>query len=200
MFRNVTMLIILFSLFAGNSTAQQISSNTQGVTNISNTQRLAVFPLNMEEINRRIRSQIVTKIQTTLKKRDNYFTLGPDQVREILQSQDLNTNSPCLNVGCLANFGKNVEVDFAIGGEIKNAPNGFTINLILVSTSQNRQMNSISKTIRGDQYYLINNEIPSLINDLLNEPKSEQASSLTVNSDADSSAVYVDGILAGKTP
>ena len=200
MLRDITLSIILFSLIAGNSSAQQKSSNTQEFTNISYTQRLAVFPLSMDEINRRVRSRIITKFQTTLKKRDNYFTLGPDQVREILQSQGLNTNSECLNVGCLANFGKNVEVDFAIGGEIKNAPNGFTIYLILVSSSQNRQMNSVSKTIRGDQYHLINNEIPSLINDLLNEPKSEQSVSLTVNSDADSSAVYVDGILAGKTP
>ena len=91
-------------------------------------------------------------------------------------------------------------MDFAIGGEIKIVPNGLSIYLILVSSSQSKQINSISKTIRGDFTHLINNEIPPLIDDLLDEAKNQQPASLTVKSDADSSAVYVDGILVGKTP
>ena len=200
MLRIVTMSVILISLVAGNLTAQQISSNPQEVTIISSAQRLAVYPLSMDEISRRNRSRIRTKFQTILRKRSNYYVLGPDQVKIILQSQGLNTKSTCVNIECLANFGKNVEVDFAIGGEIKIVPNGLSIYLILVSSSQSKQMNSISKTIRGDLTHLINNEIPPLIDDLLDEAKNQQPASLTVKSDADSSAVYVDGILVGKTP
>ena len=106
----------------------------------------------------------------------------------------------CLSVECLTSFGKNVEVDFAIGGEIKKVPNGLSISLSLVNSIQSKQMNSISKIIRGDLTHIINNEIPSLINDLLDKAREQRSGSLVVKSDVDSAAVYVDGILEGKTP
>lgn len=200
MLKNVTMWVILISLIAGNLAAQEINTDIQTVSNNAIIQRLAVFPLSMNEISRRERSRIRTKFQTILGKRNNYFILGPDQVKVILQSQGLNTTTECLSVECLASFGKNVEVDFAIGGEIKKVPNGFSISLSLVNSIQSKQMNSISKIIRGDLTHIINNEIPSLINDLLDKAKEQRSGSLAVQSDVDSAAVYVDGILAGKTP
>jgi len=200
MLRIVTLSIMLVLLSTGNLTGQHLSENPEDIPITTYFQRLAVFPLSMEEISRRNKSRITIKVQTTLRKDGNYFVLGPDQVREILHSQSLNTKSACVDVECLAIFGKNVGVDFAIGGEIKKVPAGFSFNLILVSSSQTEQMNSISKTIRGDLNNLINNEIPALINDLLDEPVYEKAGSLTVRSDADSAAVYIDGIFVGKTP
>ena len=200
MLKNVTMPAILISLIAGNINAQEINTDINATSNITITQRLAVFPLNMSELSRRNRSRIRTKFQTILGRRNNYFLLGPDQVKLILQSQGLSTTTECLSVECLASFGKNVEVDFAIGGEIKKVPNGLSISLSLVNSIQSKQINSISKIIRGDLTRIINNEIPSLINDLLDKAKEQKSGSLAVQSDVDSAAVYVDGILAGKTP
>ena len=149
MLKNVTMPAILISLIAGNINAQEINTDINATSNITITQRLAVFPLKMSELSRRNRSRIRTKFQTILGRRNNYFILGPDQVKVILQSQGLSTTTECLSVECLASFGKNVEVDFAIGGEIKKVPYGLSISLSLVNSIQSIQMNSISKIIRG---------------------------------------------------
>ena len=145
-------------------------------------------------------NDISNKIQTTLKKNGNYLLLSNDQTREILRSQNIRFDTACMDVNCLAAFGKNTGVDFTIGGEIKLVPGGYQLKLILVGTVQNRAMNSITKKLTDNIVHIIQTDIPSIINDLLASPKSDVPRSLTVKSDVDSAIVYIDGMLVGKTP
>ena len=140
------------------------------------------------------------KIQTTLKKNGNYFLLSNDQTREILQSQNIAIDNQCIDVNCLAAFGTNTDVDFVIGGEVKLVSGGYHIKLILVSALRNRSINSVSKKLTGNIDNIIREDIPSIINDLLDSPKFDLPRSLTVKSDVDSTNVYIDGIFVGKTP
>ena len=105
-----------------------------------------------------------------------------------------------MDVNCLAAFGENTGVDFVIGGEVKLVPGGYHVKFILVGTLRNRSINSISKKLTDNIYKIIQNDIPSIINDLLDSPKFDVPRSLTVKSDVDSANVYMDGIFVGKTP
>ncbi|MCH7886823.1 MAG: PEGA domain-containing protein, partial [Candidatus Marinimicrobia bacterium] len=159
-----------------------------------------MHPLKAEGLNNRFMTDISNKIQITLKKNGNYFVLSNDQTREILQSQNIRFDTQCMDVNCLAAFGENTGVDFVIGGEVKLVPGGYHVKFILVGTLRNRSINSISKKLTDNIYKIIQNDIPSIINDLLDSPKFDVPRSLTVKSDVDSANVYMDGIFVGKTP
>ena len=162
------MPVILISLITGNITAQEINTDIQTVSNIAITQRLAVFPLKMSELSRRNRSRIRTKFQTILGKRNNYFRLGPDQVRVILQSQGLNTTTECLSVECLASFGKNVDddVEVVVVGEeralqvrgIRPAP-AFVVGLVPESNVEETDLAGQQRELTADREPVINRRV-----------------------------------------
>ncbi len=163
-------------------------------------QRMAMYPYAYSNIGDKIGAKLESRIRTIINQNGNYFLFSDDQIREFLQSQNLSTQESCIKVDCLSTFGSNTGSDFTIGGEIKLLPNGYHFSLNLVGTAQKRQMNFVSKLLTDDWEQLLSAELPDLINKLLETPKFVKSGSLTVESDADSAIVYIDGILVGKTP
>ena len=194
------MLGILSAVNYSLLSAQNDPDSSSAIPKPIPAQRLAIYPLSFNNLSDRVGKILESKIRTTIKKNGNYFLYSGDQVREILRSQNLSTKSNCKTVDCLSSFGSNTGVDFGIGGEIKLLPSGYQFDLNIVAASQNRRMNYVSKILTSDWEQLIDHELPTLINKLLETPKLEKLGSLMVKSDADSATVYLDEILVGKTP
>ena len=200
-FLNLVLLLwIISAVNYASLRAQAISDSVLSMPNPIPAQRMVIHPLTLINLSDLVGRRLDSRIRTIIKKNGNYFVFSGDQVREILQSQNLSTQSNCKTVDCLSAFGQNTGADFGIGGEIRLLPNGYHFDLNLVGTVQKRRMNHVSKTLTSDWDRLINTELPDLINKLLETPKTEISGTLIVKSDADSALVYIDGILVGKTP
>ena len=130
--------VVIFSITLGTSFlfGQQSIDSTSTLSEPKFIQRSAVYPITIENSDSKRRRNIGNKFHTTILKNGNYYLLSSDQVREILNSQSMNTDDKCVSIECLSSFGTNVGVEFTIGGEIKIVEDGFSFQFNLVNSNQ----------------------------------------------------------------
>ncbi|TFB13610.1 hypothetical protein E3V33_01250 [Candidatus Marinimicrobia bacterium MT.SAG.4] len=118
----VLLLGIISAINYASLKAQAISDSVLSIPKPMPAQRMVIYPLSLINLSDRVGRKLDSRIRTIINKNGNYFVFSGDQVREILQSQNLSTQSNCKSVDCLSTFGQNTGADFGIGGEIRLLP------------------------------------------------------------------------------